>query len=303
MEKSLFSKELLSGKVAIITGGSNGGMLQEIAKEFLAHSAKAVVLIARKKDKLDAVVKELAPFAISGSECVGMSGDVRDEKGIQEIVSQVVEKFGRIDILVNGAAGNFLCPAESLSIKGFKTVMEIDAIGTFLMSKEVFKQAMKQQRSGVIINITTNLHYNGTAMVVHAGSAKASVDATMKHLAVEWGPYGVRVVGLSPGFIAGTEGMARLSDMSTVGDKEKSRTAREKGSSGSAEMSDLVPIGRLGQPKDIANTALYLASDIASYVSGTIVLVDGGANLTCPNFPIHNPEFVNMWQAPRRAKM
>lgn len=213
MEKSLFSKDLLEGKVALITGGSNGGMLQEIAKQFLLHSAKAVVLIARKKEQLEKVAAELSLSAQSGCECIGLQGDVRNEESIKKIVSAVVEKYGRIDILINGAAGNFLCPAEKLSIKGFKTVMEIDAVGTFLLSREVFTQAMKNQRSGSIINITTNLHYNGTAMVTHAGAAKASVDAIMKHLAVEWGPYGVRVNGLSPGMIAGTEGMARLSDM------------------------------------------------------------------------------------------
>ena len=213
MEKSLYSKELLKDKVALITGGSNGGMLQEIAKQYLLHSAKAVVLIARKKEKLEEVAAELSKSAQPGWEWIGIPGDVRSEESIHDIVAKVVEKYGRIDILVNGAAGNFLCPAEKLSIKGFKTVMDIDAVGTFLLSKEVFLQTMKKQRSGTIINITANLHYNGAAMVMHAGAAKASVDAIMRHLAVEWGPYGVRINGLCPGFISGTEGMARLSDV------------------------------------------------------------------------------------------
>ena len=266
------------------------------------HSAKAVVLVARKKDKLQKVVDELSQYAQEGCSCVGLPGDVRDEKSVSNIVSDVIDKFGSIDILVNGAAGNFLCPAENLSVKGFKTVMDIDATGTFAFSKEVFTQAFKEQRSGVIINITANLHYNGTAMVMHAGAAKASIDAMTKHLAVEWGPCNVRVVGICPGFIAGTEGMARLSDMDSVGDKEKSKKSIEKGPP-KLDQTTLLPISRLGQPQDIANTALYLASEAASYVTGSNILVDGGQTLTCPNFPVFDPKFINLWKAPTRAKI
>lgn len=218
-------------------------------------------------------------------------------------MGDVVEKYGTIDILVNGAAGNFLCPADILSQKGFKTVMEIDSIGTFTMSREVFNQAMKNQRSGSIINITANLHYNGNAMLVHAGSAKAAVDATMRHLAVEWGPYNIRVNGICPGFIEGTEGFARLSDLDSIGDKDKASKSIEKGEPAAEYPFEIVPLGRAGTGKDIAGTALFLASDVASFVTGTIVLVDGGSNLTCPNFLFHHPGYVKMYSEPRRAKI
>lgn len=304
MEKSLFNPELLEGKVAFITGGSNGGMLLEIAKEYLKHSAKAVVLVARKQDKLNELIEnELKPFIKAGSECIGLKGDVRDSDNIKQVVSTVIEKYGSIDVLVNGAAGNFLCPAEKLSINGFKTVMEIDTIGTFNVSKEVFLQAMQKQRSGVIVNITTNLHYNGTPMVAHAGAAKAAVDALTKHLAVEWGPYNVRVMGLCPGFITGTEGMSRLSDLGSVGDKDKAAKSRETNSELDQGLARIVPLGRYGDSKDIANTAVYLASDASSYLTGSILMVDGGSNLTCPNFLMHYPKFIDMYDMPRRAKM
>ena len=130
--------------------------------------------------------------------------------------------------------------------------MDIDAGGTFNVSKEVFIQAMKEQRSGVIINITANIYYGGTPMMIHGGSAKAAVDATTKHLAVEWGPYGIRVMGLCPGFIEGTEGMARLSDLESIGDKEKAAKSREKGVKTDSSFIDIVPLGRLGHPKDIS---------------------------------------------------
>jgi len=303
MEHSIFNNNILKNKVALITGGSNGGMLQEIAKSYLDHGAKAVVLVARKKAKLDKVVEVLKSSAQDGCECVGMTGDVRDEESIKTIVSDIVKKYSTIDILVNGAAGNFLCPAENLSNKGYRTVMEIDAGGTFLVSKEVFNQAMKNQRSGSIINITTNLHYNGTPMVVHASSAKAAVDATMRTLAVEWGVYGIRVTGICPGFIEGTEGFARLSDMDSVGDKAKSKQSSSKSEGMDNSSRDIIPLGRFGQGKDIANAALFLASDASSYVTGSIVMVDGGSNLTCPNFIMHSPAFLKMYNAPRRAKM
>jgi len=133
-------------------------------------------------------------------------------------VKAVVDQFGRVDILVNGAAGNFLASASKLSAKGFKTVTEIDTLGTFNMSKAAFNQSMKKH-GGNIINITALLHWNGTVLQAHSSAAKAGVDALTKVLAVEWGPYKVRVNGIAPGAIRGTEGMARLGDMSLMNNK------------------------------------------------------------------------------------
>lgn len=113
-----------------------------------------------------------------------------------------MEEHGKIDILVNGAAGNFLCPFESLSKNAFNTVLMIDTVGTFLLSKYVNQYCF--EKGGIIINISASLHYNGTALQTHSGTAKAGVDALTKHMAVELGPKGVRVVGISPGVIAGT---------------------------------------------------------------------------------------------------
>ena len=134
---------------------------------------------------------------------------MRDEKGVEETVKKVVNEHGNIDILVNGAAGNFLCPFENLSLNGFKTVLMIDTVGTFLASKYVNKYGFK--KGGTIINITADLHHCGTLYQTHAGTAKAGVDAMTKHLAVELGPKGVRVVGISPGMIENTEGFEKLS--------------------------------------------------------------------------------------------
>ena len=160
--RKIYSLELLKGKVALITGGSNGGMIKEIAKAFLVHGCSAVALMSRKAEKLQAVCTELDAISPNAT-CVAIPGDVRKYESCESVAKQVVERFGKIDILVNGAAGNFLASAEKLSTNGFRTVMEIDTLGTFNMSKAVFNNSMKANRSGSILNISALLHWNGTA--------------------------------------------------------------------------------------------------------------------------------------------
>ena len=225
--RRIFSTELLSGQVALITGGSNGGMIKEIAKAYLLHGCQAVVLMSRKAEKLQAVATELDALN-SNATCVAVPGDVRKYDSCENAVKTVVQRFGKVDILVNGAAGNFLASAEKLSTNGFKTVMEIDTLGTFNMSKAVFNNSMKANRSGNIINISALLHWNGTALQAHSSAAKAGVDALTKVLAVEWGPYGIRVNGIVPGAIRGTEGFERLGNLSLMNNKEATSQAREK---------------------------------------------------------------------------
>ena len=158
----------------------------------------SVYIISRKIENINKAIKTLAEET-GNTNVFGSSCDVRDEKQIEETVKLVVQKHGEIDILVNGAAGNFLCPFEQLSPNAFRTVLMIDTVGTFLLSKFTAKHAMK--KGGVIINITANLHYSGTLLQAHAGTAKAGVDALTKHMAVELGPRGIRVIGVCPGAI------------------------------------------------------------------------------------------------------
>jgi peroxisomal 2,4-dienoyl-CoA reductase len=292
----LFSPELLAGKVAIVTGGSRGGMLKEIAKQFLLHKAKAVVLMSRNAEKNGEVAKELSAFGTCHSE----PGDVRKLEDCKRVAQNTLDKFGSIDILVNGAAGNFLASAAKLSSNGFKTVMEIDTLGTFHMSQSVFNTYMKGH-GGVIINMSAALHWSGSALQVHSASAKAGVDTITKTLAVEWGPHKVRVTGIVPGAIEGTEGFERLGDIANMNNKEKSNQAFAKGAAkesatGFKESMVIGPINRFGSVSDIANAALFLASPLASYVSGTNLVVDGGSNLVYPNFLFSFPQFVNMWK-------
>ncbi len=209
-----------------------------------------------------------------------------------------MDQFGKLDVLVNGAAGNFLASAAKLSANGLRTVLEIDTIGTFNMSQAAFKASM-QTKGGVIINISALLHWNGTALQAHSSAAKAGVDALTKVLACEWGPHNVRVVGIVPGAIAGTEGFERLGNVSNMNNRAATDKAFADKSS-SSQAKDImafgpVPIMRFGEVEDIANTALYLASPAAAYVTGVNVVVDGGSFLTMPNMLFSSKDFVDMW--------
>lgn len=252
---SVFKDDILEGKVAFVTGGGSG-ICKGIARAYMAHGAN-VAIMGRKADRLEAAAAELA--AETGRECLATPGDVRQPKNVEDALDRTLERFGRIDIVVNGAAGNFLCPASQLSYNAMKTVVEIDALGTWHVCRAAFERRLRDH-GGSILNISATLHYGATPLQAHASAAKAAVDSMTRSLALEWGPMGIRVNAIAPGPIDDTEGMARLAppDM-------KQRIA------------DAVPLKRFGAVEDIAGMALFLASDAASYVNGAIVVVDGGA--------------------------
>jgi peroxisomal 2,4-dienoyl-CoA reductase len=167
-----------------------------------------------------------------------------------------------LHILVNGAAGNFLATAEGMRLKGFKTVMEIDTMGTFNLSSAAFP-ALRDSGRGVIINISATLHYGATWYQAHASAAKAAIDSLTRSLGLEWGAFNIRVCGIAPGPIAGTPGMTKLApgdDAKVVEDAVK----------------EVIPLGRMGTTADIAYMATFLCSDAASFVTGETVVVDGG---------------------------
>ena len=251
IEISPFTKDVLKGKVAAVTGGSSGIGL-EIAKQLDLHGASVAICGRRQKPIDDAV----AEFASLGIRAFGATCDVRKPDHAQRFVSSVVQEFGRLDILVNSAAGNFLCPAEDLSVNGFKTVMEIDAVGVFNMSKAAF-EALKGH--GTIVNISATLHYGATWFQVHASSAKAAIDSITRTLGMEWGPEGIRTVGVAPGPVAGTAGMTKLAPGM------------------SDEVNKLIPLKRMATKWEIAMSVLFLVSNGAGYITGETLVVDGGS--------------------------
>jgi peroxisomal 2,4-dienoyl-CoA reductase len=252
MADSIFSKDILQGKVAFVTGGGTG-ITGGVARAFAEHGAK-IAITSRKIENLDAAKEVIED---NGGECFAVAGDVRDFTEVQNAISRTVEHYGRIDIVVNGAAGNFLCAADELSANGFGTVVDIDTKGTFNVCRAACDELKKSR--GQIINISATLHYLATPMQIHVSAAKAGVDAITRNLSVEWGRHGIRVNGIAPGPIEDTEGMKRL-----LPEPLKEKITRK------------IPLGRFGRIADIENAALFLASDAASYINGVTLVVDGG---------------------------
>lgn len=252
MDNKIFADGILQGKVAFVTGGGTG-ITGGIARSFAEHGAR-VAIVSRKEENL-LPQKELIEGL--GGECLTVAADVRDAEAVQKAVEKAAQHFGSIDIVVNGAAGNFLCAADQLSANGFGTVVDIDTKGTFNVCRAAFEELKRSQ--GQILNISATLHYLATPMQIHVSAAKAGVDAITRNLSVEWGRYGIRVNGIAPGPIEDTEGMKRL-----LPEPLKEKITKK------------IPLGRFGKIADIENAALFLASDAASYINGVTLVVDGG---------------------------
>jgi peroxisomal 2,4-dienoyl-CoA reductase len=235
-----------------VTGGGTG-ITGGVARA-LAEAGASVALISRKAEHL-----EPAATAINknGGKAFAIAADVREPEAVEKAVAATIEQFGKIDIVVNGAAGNFLCKAEDLSPNGFGTVVDIDLKGTFNVCRATFEQL--KQTQGQVLNISATLHYLGTPMQLHVSAAKAGVDALTRNLAVEWGRYGIRVNGIAPGPIEDTEGMKRL-----VPEPIKERLKKN------------IPLGRFGRIADIETAAVFLCSEAASFINGVTIVVDGG---------------------------
>lgn len=248
----IFAENILQGKVAFVTGGGTG-ITGGVARAFAEHGAR-LAIVSRKEENLVPMKQFIEE---NGGECLAVAADVRLYDAVENAVNETVNKFGKIDIVVNGAAGNFLCAADQLSPNGFGTVVDIDTKGTFNVCRAAFEELKKSQ--GQILNISATLHYLATPMQIHVSAAKAGVDAITRNLSAEWGRHGIRVNGIAPGPIEDTEGMKRLMP----------EPIKEK-------ITKKIPLGRFGRIKDIENAALFLCSDAASYINGVTLVVDGG---------------------------
>jgi len=252
MSESIFTDGILKGHVAFVTGGGTG-ITGGVARAF-AEAGAAVALVSRNMDHLQPAADAINE---NGGKALAVVADVRRPEAVEEAVRATVEQLGKIDIVINGAAGNFLVKAEELSPNGFGTVVDIDLKGTFNVCRAAFDQ-LKEHR-GQILNISATLHYLGTPMQLHVSAAKAGVDALTRNLAVEWGRFGIRVNAIAPGPIEDTEGMTRL-----VPEPIKERLKKA------------VPLGRFGKIADIEKAAVFLCSDAASFINGAVLVVDGG---------------------------
>lgn len=252
MSDTIFMEGILAGQVAFVTGGGTG-ITGGVARA-LAQAGARVALVSRKMEHLEPAAETISA---AGGEAIALAADVRNAEEVERAIASTVERFGKVDVVVNGAAGNFLCPAEDLSPNGFGTVVDIDLKGTFNVCRAAFAELKKTR--GSILNISATLHYLGTPLQLHVSAAKAGVDALTRNLAVEWGRHGIRSNAIAPGPIEDTEGMKRLVPAEV---KEKLRRR--------------IPLGRFGRIRDVEQAAVFLCSDAASFINGAVLVVDGG---------------------------
>ena len=245
-----------TGTTVFVAGGTSGINLG-IAEGFAAAGARVAVM-SRSKTKVDAAVGRLQGI---GAEAMGVAADVRDPEATGAALQAVHDAFSDIDVLVSGAAGNFPATALGMSPNAFRSVVDIDLLGTYHVLRAGYEFLRKP--GAVVINISAPQAFLPMASQSHVCAAKAGVDMLTRVLAIEWGAQGIRVNGVVPGPIEGTEGMMRLAP---------TLQAREL-------VSRTVPAARWGTPADIANGCLFLASPLADYVTGVVLPIDGGWSL------------------------
>lgn len=247
---------MLKGKTIIVTGGSSG-MGLAMAKQFVQEGAN-VVITGRDLDRLNSAKAEIGQF---GKTVATFQMDVREIEHVQGMVKFAIATFGRIDGLVNNAAGNFIVHAEKLSPNGWKAVIDIVLNGTFYCSSEVGRYWIDNKIEGAILNMVATYAWGAGAGVVHSAAAKAGVLSLTRTLAVEWGhQYGIRSNAIAPGPIERTGGAGKLWES----EERAKRTINS------------VPLKRLGTPEEIADLATFMLSDKARYMNGECVTLDGG---------------------------
>lgn len=260
---TVFREDLFSKKVVLITGGGTG-IGRDLAVAFGKVKAH-VVVAARREEPLQETVRRVEEAGGTGSYYLL---DIRDEDKVEAVVKEIFEKEGDLDVLVNNAGGNFVSPAVAMSAKGFRTVIDINLTGTFLMSRAVGQRWLSSGKKGRIINMSATNAENGSPFMAHSGASKAGINSLTETLAVEWGAAGITVNAILPGPVR-TEGSdERLwTDEGTV-----------------KKLESRIPLGRFARPEDISPLVLFLASDAGAFITGSLLTIDGGDRLRTPVF-------------------
>lgn len=252
-----FKDDILRGRVALVTGGATG-IGKEISRTLGKHGAR-IVITSRKQENLDAARQE---FEEQGIECLALASDVRNPEAVEQVIAAALEKYGSLNVVVNCAAGMFIAPIERMSYNAFKTVVDIDLLGTYNVTKAAFTAYLKEH-GGCIVNISAPFEHWGVSSMAHVAAAKAGVESLTRTCAVEWAPLGIRVNSVGPGFISDTEGVKRAAEAGMSEEK-----------------------GLKGTRQDMANAVLFLVSDSASFISGVCIRVDGGACVDLLRMPV-----------------
>lgn len=254
----MFDPGLLSGRSILVTGGGSGLGLA-MAKACGAHGA-SVTIAGRKRERLEEAATEIAAAARAGGAVAFFAADVRDPEQVEALVAQAVSRFGKLDGLVNNAAGNFLAFSEKLTPNGFDAVVRTVLHGSVNCTLAVGRHLLARKAAGTIVSIVTTYAWTGTAFALPSACAKAGVLAMTRSLAVEWGHAGIRLNAIAPGPIPTEGAFSRL-----IASPEAKQNALGR-----------IPLGRFGEKEEIANLALFLLSDLCPYQTGDCVTMDGG---------------------------
>jgi NAD(P)-dependent dehydrogenase (short-subunit alcohol dehydrogenase family) len=244
----------------VFVAGGSSGINFGIAQAF-ARAGAHLSVISRSQDKVDTAAQQLRAL---GAQALGIAADVRQPDALNAAFAAAHAKFGDIDVLVSGAAGNFLASALDMSPNAFKTVVDIDLLGSFNVAR--LAHAHLRKPGACVIQISAGQAFTPTAFQAHVCAAKAGVDMLTRVLALEWGAHGIRINSIVPGPIADTEGLKRLAP----------------GDANLQAMAERVPLRRLGRIDDVARMAMFLASDWGSYITGAVLPVDGGLSVAGP---------------------
>jgi citronellol/citronellal dehydrogenase len=250
MPSRIFQPGLLDGQVAIVSGGGTG--LGRATALELAELGASVVVCGRRREPLDETAEAAADGRVEAVEC-----DIREEEEVEGLVDGVLERHGRIDLLVNNAGGQYMTPAEDITPKGFRTVIRLNVEGTWLMSHAVASRAMiPEERGGKIVNVTLSPH-QGLPAMAHSSAARAAVENLTKVLSIEWARFNIKLTALAAGHFATDTLMTKYPKAVVEG------------------VAGTVPLGRLGRPEEFAWLVGYLASPAGDYLSGAVLTIDG----------------------------